>query len=197
MKKGKTLILGPCGEIRPLLARRGKDLVHGAVVERAVLPDVEGGEVETENFDDAQQGINVGFDQTTSPDSQETLAQLAQVAFQLGRMTVGSVAVVQHKSASARTFGHRQPGDHQIDELPPRLTRVVVGGLTQCGHEEFRWFLQKNGETHGRAKFLQAAMQHDQPVQPVIIETARGDFGRDERMPVAVAADPCAEAQAR
>ena len=141
LEKGQPLLLRPCGEIGLGRARRGEDLLHGSVVERAVLPDIEGGKVETENFHHAEQRIDVGSNQAPRPDGQQALAEEAQVSFKFGRMPVGAGSVVEDKSARAGTFCQGQACDHEVDEFPPRFAPDFVACFAQDLGENGRRFL--------------------------------------------------------
>ena len=197
LEKGQPLLLRPCGEIGLGRARRGEDLLHGSVVERAVLPDVEGGKVETENFHHAEQRIDVGSNQAPRPDGQQALAEETQVAFKFGRMPVGAGPVVEDKSARAGTFCQGQACDHEVDEFPPRFAPDFVVCFAQDLGENARRLLEQDGKAHARAELLQMVAQHSESVQTVIVEAVGGDLRGDERMAVAIATHPGAEAQAR
>ena len=104
VEEGQSLLLAPRGEIG--LGRTGgnEDLFYRAIVERAVLPDIQRGEMEAENFHDPQKRIDVRLDQTTRADGEQTFAQHAQIALQFGRMTIGSRTVVKYQPARGCAF---------------------------------------------------------------------------------------------
>jgi len=104
VEEGQSLLLAPRGEIG--LGRTGgnEDLFYGAIVERAVLPYVQRGEVEAENFHDPQKRIDVRLDQTTRADIEQAVAQQTQIALQFGGMTVGARTVVQYQAARGCAF---------------------------------------------------------------------------------------------
>ena len=197
VEEGQALFLAPRGKIG--LGRSGgnEDLFYRAIVERAVLPDIQCGEVKAENFHDPQKRIDVRLDQTTRADGEQTFAEHAQIALQFGRMTVGARTVIQDQTARGCAFRDGQSRDHEIDEFPPRLASDFVSRFAQNFDENGRRLLQKNGQAHCCAQLLQLPAQHDETVQAIVIEAVRGDFRRDQWMSVSVTADPSAEAQPR
>ena len=186
----------PLREVGVVLTGGGEELADGLVVEGAVLTDVEDRHMEPEGPQEAQQRVELGAGDATGADFDQGLAQEQQVGdHALGR---AMLAVAEFADRI------RQAEVDEVDILTPGLADVAldrglagfaVGGgmLLDLSDEDRRRRLEMVTEREALTEGLEALVADRDGGGTEEIEGAGGDFGRDQRVAVAVAADPSAE----
>ncbi len=178
------------------------ELPERLVVETGVLPDVERGEVEAEHVHRAQHGQGVPFGDAPRADLHERGVEFFQVGGEFAGAGVGTrVRRDAGVGGVARELEQEQPGVL----FPGFLGRVVEDGLPAFArflHEPGQVGGKRRGRTLDVVRQAQAAGEMRQ-LAADDEQAARAQFGqrfargvrRDERVAVAVAADPGAETQ--
>ena len=185
------------------MARERHQLPERLVVETGVLPDVERGEVEPEHVHRAQHRQGVALGDAPRADFHERGVEFFQVGGQFG-----GAGVRARVRRVARVGACGQLEQEQPDVLFPRfLGRVVQDGLAALAR-----FLhqprQVRGKRRGRTldvvrqaqpagEMRQLAADDEQPARAQFGQRLARGVRRDERVAVAVAADPGAEPQPR
>ena len=197
----QALRLGPVREPAIADAGGGQQLCHRLVVETAVLPDIEHGQVEAESVRQRPHRTDVTVRDTDRADVDQRRPQKIDIGDQFTGVTVG--AVTRHRAVAVGQGRH-----HEIDELAPGLTGIAIDsrstGLPQCGGQGGYSVQQRPGrrlpelrQAEHRGHLDKAVPQQAQRFRPEDRQGMTGHIGINERMTVPVATDPGAEGQPR
>ncbi len=143
----EAALLGPRCEVRRGLADGLEDLDERLIVKFAVLPDIERGEVETEDIECAAHGPHGGFGETFRADFEERFRKQGEIGIEFAR---GAVVVLQlpERRLVARADVDRELGLDEQDVLAPRLVGILAGNdfsLRGILRAEFRQGLVEDG----------------------------------------------------
>ena len=189
-------------EILARMSRERHQLAERLVVEAGVLPDVQRGEVEAERIHRAQHRQRVPFRDAPRADFHERGVEFFQVGGEFAGAGIRTrMRRVARVGGVARQLEQEQPGVL----FPGFLGRVVEDGLPA-----FARFLHEPGQVRGKRRgrtldvvrqaqaageMRQLAADDEQPARAQFGQRFARGVRRDERVAVAVSADPGAEAQ--
>ena len=194
-------VFRPIEVVRPVHARDGQQLPNGDAVEGAVLPYIEGRCVESIYRREPLDRRHFRHGDGLRARLVERIRQKLEIDLEFLRAAIAPF----HRPRIAR---FRNPGQHQVDPLPPRFARVLaeypLGPLAQHRRARRDAFVKSARRRLHRIRKAQAAGEpvqmlpkHRQRLCVQGFQSVAGGFGGHQRMAVAVAAHPAPERQSR